>query len=83
MIGLEGHPMKAHAALRVDAIPARRLPFPSCPNCDTLLFAATASAHVSEHNVRHAWVCDDCGHAFVTTVQLAPADARQSKPIYS
>lgn len=82
MIGLEEHPMKAHAALRVDAGEARRFPFPSCPNCSTLLFAATASAHVSEHHVRHAWVCEDCSHAFTTMVQIA-AVPRAPRPVLS
>lgn len=62
--------MTTHAALRVDADPARRLPLPSCPACQSSMFAAAASAHVSERDIRHAWLCEDCGHAFTTTVRL-------------
>jgi hypothetical protein len=71
--------MPSHAVLRVDADRARRLPFPSCPACNAVLIAASASAHVSERDVRHAWLCEDCGHAFTTTVRLAFRDCRQAE----
>lgn len=51
---------------------ARRLS-PSCPICNDELLAPTASAHVSERNVRHVWACETCGHGFVTSVRLPPA----------
>jgi ribosomal protein L37AE/L43A len=35
-----------------------------------VLFAATASEHVSEKSVRHLWSCDSCGHEFSTSVDL-------------
>lgn len=71
--------MTTHAALRVDADRARRMPLPSCPECHSLMFAAAASAHVSERDIRHAWLCEDCGHAFTTTVRLTFRKARQSE----
>jgi hypothetical protein len=69
--------MKTHAALRVDAEQARRLPFPSCPECHAVMVAAAASALVSERQIRHAWLCEDCGHAFTTTVRLTFGRARR------
>ena len=72
-----------HAALRVDAHQARRLPFPACPQCHAVLIAAAASAHVSERDVRHAWLCDDCGHAFTTTVRLNFREPRRIEPVLS
>ena len=71
--------MKAQAAMRVAGSQPRRLAVPTCPQCDNVLFAATASEHVSEKHVRHVWSCDNCGHEFSTSVKLAfiaAADAR-------
>jgi hypothetical protein len=77
----EEYPMKTtHAAMRVEATPVQRLAFPSCPECNSLLFAAAASTFISERNVRHAWVCEDCGHAFTTTVRLSFTEPGRPKP---
>lgn len=62
--------MKDQAAMRVAGPSPRRLTCPTCPRCNDLLFAATASEHVSEKHVRHAWSCDSCGHEFATSVRL-------------
>jgi transcriptional regulator NrdR family protein len=59
------------------------LPFPSCPGCHTVMFAAAASAHVSERHIRHAWLCEDCGHAFTTTVRLTFRPARRTAIAFS
>jgi hypothetical protein len=75
--------MKSHAALRVDAHRTPRLPFPSCPVCHTVLIAAAASAHVSERDIRHAWLCEDCGHAFTTTVRLTFRAPRRPEAAFS
>jgi RNase P subunit RPR2 len=75
--------MAGHAALRVDAHQVQRLPFPSCPECHAVLIAPAASAHVSERDVRHAWLCEECGHAFTTTVRLNFREARRGEPVLS
>jgi ribosomal protein L37AE/L43A len=62
--------MKAYDLAGVAKIPNRRFPLPSCPVCNDLLLAPTASAHVSERKVRHVWACESCGHGFVTSVRL-------------
>ncbi len=75
--------MKSHAVLRVAAGPSGRFPFPRCPKCSDLLFAAAASAHVDERHVRHAWACENCGHEFMTSVKLAFRRARTCRRTYS
>jgi transcription elongation factor Elf1 len=62
--------MKAQAAMPVAGSQPRRLAVPACPRCNDVLFAATASEHVSEKHVRHVWSCDSCGHEFSTLVGL-------------
>jgi hypothetical protein len=68
--------MKAHHTAGVAKVQSWRAPLPSCPVCNDLLFAPTASTHVSERKVRHLWACENCGHGFVTSVRLP--FARQS-----
>jgi transcription elongation factor Elf1 len=34
----------------------------ACTECNELLIAPKWSAHVSKHEVRHFWSCDNCGH---------------------
>jgi ribosomal protein L37AE/L43A len=62
--------MKAQAAMRVAGSKPRQVAVPTCPRCNDMLFAATASEHVSEKHVRHIWSCDSCGHEFSTSVAL-------------
>jgi len=40
-----------------------------------VLFAADVSVHVHEHDIRHWWSCETCGHQFMTTVALPPVRA--------
>jgi hypothetical protein len=54
----------------------RYLERPSCPCCGDTLLAAEASALVARGHVRHSWSCDNCGHDFVTAVQLSLATTR-------
>jgi len=73
--------MKAQAAMRVAGSKPRQLVVPTCPQCNDVLFAATASEHVSEKHVRHVWSCESCGHEFSTFVSLpfiAAAKARMA-----
>jgi transposase-like protein len=43
---------------------------PRCPSCDEYVVAAHSSEFVDTGEIRHHWVCDDCGQAFSTTVTL-------------
>jgi hypothetical protein len=40
------------------------------PECNELLIAPKSSAHVSNHEVRHFWSCDNCGHEIELAVNL-------------
>ena len=44
---------------------------PNCPRCGDSLLAAEASELVAHGRIRHAWLCDSCGHGFATIVQLS------------
>jgi hypothetical protein len=43
---------------------------PHCPACGEAVIAAQASEFIDTGEIRHHWVCDDCGQAFSTTVTL-------------
>jgi predicted RNA-binding Zn-ribbon protein involved in translation (DUF1610 family) len=43
---------------------------PECPHCGSTIWMAEQSAFVPNGCIRHAWSCDDCGHAFVTSVRV-------------
>ena len=45
---------------------------PKCPRCDSVLLVAEESEFNLKGRIRHAWSCDDCGHAFVTSIRLRP-----------
>jgi len=40
----------------------------ACNECNDLLVAPEWSAYVSNHEVRHVWFCDNCGHEIETVV---------------
>jgi len=42
----------------------------ACTECNDLLIAPKSSAHVSKHEVRHYWFCDNCGHEIEMVVNL-------------
>ncbi len=42
----------------------------TCPVCADSMFAAEASAFVSESLVDYLWTCDTCGYGFVTSHTL-------------
>ena len=43
---------------------------PVCPECSHEQFVPECSAFVDESRVRHAWLCEACGHGFCTTVEI-------------
>ena len=38
----------------------------ACVRCNYTLIAPNWSEYVSEHQVRHSWSCENCGHQFET-----------------
>jgi transcription elongation factor Elf1 len=42
----------------------------TCTECNELVIAPKSSAHVSNHEVRHFWSCDNCGHEIDMSVNL-------------
>jgi DNA-directed RNA polymerase subunit RPC12/RpoP len=60
----------------VRSAPIRKSPQrPDCPDCGSrLLLAETARFNLSGR-IDHLWVCDDCGTAFETSMELKPAAA--------
>ena len=43
---------------------------PLCPECGHEQFVPERSSYVSESMVRHAWLCEDCGFGFTTSVEI-------------
>ena len=44
---------------------------PACPCCGDTLMAAAGAELAARGYIRNSWVCDSCGHDFVTAVRLA------------
>jgi len=42
----------------------------ACSECNDLLVAPKWSAYVSNHEVRHVWSCENCGHQIEMAVNL-------------
>jgi transcription elongation factor Elf1 len=42
----------------------------TCTGCNELVIAPRSSAHVSNHEVRHFWSCENCGHEIELSVNL-------------
>jgi transcription elongation factor Elf1 len=42
----------------------------TCTECNELVIAPKSSAHVSNHEVRHFWSCENCGHEIELAVNL-------------
>jgi hypothetical protein len=49
----------------------------ACTECNDLLIAPKSSAHVSKHEVRHYWFCDNCSQEIEMVVNLR-TDATRS-----
>ncbi len=45
---------------------------PKCPRCGCVLLIAEASRFDLKGRIDHAWSCDDCGHAFATSIRVWP-----------
>ena len=41
-----------------------------CPQCNELLIAPNQSEYVSDHDIRHFWCCEYCGHRVEMVVNL-------------
>ena len=48
----------------------------ACSECDDVLVAPTWSAYVSNHEVRHGWSCENCGHEIEMTVTIKTRPGR-------
>ena len=46
---------------------------PNCPDCGNVLLIAEESRFDLHGRIDHAWSCDGCGSAFVTSIRLAAA----------
>ena len=38
----------------------------ACVRCNYILIAPNWSEYVNQHQVRHSWSCENCGHQFET-----------------
>jgi RNase P subunit RPR2 len=52
------------------ALASQNLRRPKCPRCDGCLLVAEESRFNARGRIDHDWSCDDCGHQFITSVQL-------------
>ena len=43
---------------------------PKCPDCGSILLIAEESRFNLRGRIDHAWSCDECGTAFVTSIRL-------------
>jgi predicted RNA-binding Zn-ribbon protein involved in translation (DUF1610 family) len=43
---------------------------PNCPDCGSVLLIAEESRFNLRGRIDHAWSCDGCGSAFVTSIRL-------------
>jgi RNase P subunit RPR2 len=56
----------------------------ACSECNDLLVAPKWSAYVSNHEVRHVWSCENCGHEIEMAVNLRfDTTSAQSKSLES
>jgi RNase P subunit RPR2 len=56
----------------------------ACSECNDLLVAPKWSAYVSNHEVRHVWSCENCGHEIEMAVTLHfDTTSAQSKSLES
>jgi RNase P subunit RPR2 len=42
---------------------------PKCPDCGSVLLMAEESRFNLQGRIDHAWACDECGSAFVTSIR--------------
>ena len=51
-------------------VATEKLRRPKCPHCGSVLLIAEDSRFDVAGRIDHAWSCDNCGTAFVTTIRL-------------
>jgi transposase-like protein len=49
----------------------RHLMQPACPRCGDTLMVAAGAELAARGYVRNSWVCDSCGHDFVTAIRFS------------
>ena len=49
----------------------------ACVRCNYTLIAPNWSEYVSEHQVRHSWSCESCGHQFDVQVSASTKTRRK------
>lgn len=67
--GLET-PSLERARLETPRLEPANLGRPNCPRCGSILLMAEESRFNIRGRIDHAWSCDNCGNAFVTSIRL-------------
>jgi transposase-like protein len=67
--------MSLHNATPTVIAFARYFARPRCPQCGVEQFVPERSEFAGEGRIRHAWLCEDCGHEFATDIEIGLADA--------
>jgi hypothetical protein len=62
--------MSIQFACNANAAATLKVGRPNCPRCGSMLLMAEQSEFNHRGRIRHAWVCDDCAHQFVTSIAL-------------
>ena len=52
----------------------------ACVRCNYTLIAPNWSEYVSEHQVRHSWSCENCGHQFETLDDVQVSASTKTPP---
>ena len=53
---------------------------PHCPRCCSVLLVAEESQFHEPGRIDHAWVCDYCGHGFVTSIRVTASSVSVAEP---
>jgi RNase P subunit RPR2 len=60
----------------------RDLSRPKCPDCGSILLIAEESRFNLRGRIDHAWSCDTCGSAFVTSIRLRRREPARQRVAY-
>jgi transposase-like protein len=60
----------ATQVLATQVFATKNLSRPKCPDCGSILLIAVESRFDLHGRIDHAWSCDACGSAFVTSIRL-------------
>jgi predicted RNA-binding Zn-ribbon protein involved in translation (DUF1610 family) len=55
---------------------------PKCPDCGSILLIAEESRFNLRGRIDHAWSCDACGSAFVTSIRLRRREPARQRVAY-